>query len=382
MTESSRHPTPLHAWLCEPLPPDVRKALARIQATEDVCHVAVMPDVHLAHDVCIGTVVATRRLIFPQAVGSDIGCGMAVIAFDCPAELLAGEDAAGRLLVGLHETVPAIRQGRGRIPEHLPEPLQAAHLSEPRLEKLKSRDARVQLATLGRGNHFLEFQADETGRLWLMVHTGSRAVGQMITQHHLSKTQAASTGLRYLDTETAGGRAYLSDVQWASDYASWNRRLLMAAAVDLMRRLFAVEPVESSAYECSHNHVRLEKHLGEDLWVHRKGAISASGGAPGIIPGSMGTASYHVEGRGCPESLRSSSHGAGRAMSREEARRRISVKEVQRQMQGVWFDHHRAEELREEAPGAYKDVDRVMRAQRNLTRIIRRLRPVLCYKVT
>lgn len=380
MTQPQEQLAPLHTWLCEPLTPDVRKALARIQAAEDVRHVAVMPDVHLARDVCIGTVVGTSRLIYPQAVGSDIGCGMAAVAFDGAAGLLADEPVAGQLLAGLHEAVPIVRQGRPRMLERLPAELQDAPLSAPPLEKLKGRDARVQLGTLGRGNHFLEFQADEAGRLWLMVHSGSRAVGQAIAQHHLSKARASPTGLRCFDAESPEGQSYLADLRWALNYAQWNRRLMVAATEEVMRRLFSLEPLAATRLECNHNHVRRETHFGAALWVHRKGAVSASNGEPGIIPGSMGTTSYHVEGRGCPAALRSSSHGAGRAMSRDQARRRISVRRLERQMAGVWFDHRRAGGLREEAPEAYKDIETVLRAEGELTRVIHRLQPLLNHK--
>lgn len=155
---------------------------------------------------------------------------------------------------------------------------------------------------------------------------------------------------------------------------------MLRAAVGLIGELFGAAALPGSELFCNHNHVRAEQHHGERLWVHRKGAISAGDGEVGIIPGSMGSASSHVLGRGCAEALRSSSHGAGRCLSRSEARRRITVREMARQLHGIWYDHRGAAALREEAPGAYKDIEQVMRAQRELTRIVRRLRPRLCYK--
>lgn len=380
MTQQPPHQAILRSWLAEPPPADVKTALERIRNTEDVHYVAVMPDVHLAQDVCVGTVVATRNLIFPQAVGSDIGCGMAALAFDADAGLLAGERMAGRLMAELYRAVLTMRQPREQMVERLPEPLEEMPLSHDRLEKLKRRDGKAQLGTLGRGNHFLEFQSDEQGRLWIMVHTGSRAIGQAISQYHLPKTRTTSTGLGYLEASSEDGQAYLSDVQWAIRYADLNRQKIVTAVTGIMRRLFASEPIESSHLQCNHNHVRLERHFGELLWAHRKGAILAADEEPGIIPGSMGTCSFHVLGRGCPESLNSSSHGAGRALSRDHARRRISVRALERQMAGVWFDRRMSAGLREEAPAAYKDIEAVMRAQKNLTRVRRRLRPILCHK--
>ena len=249
------------------------------------------------------------------------------------------------------------------------------------LEAVRRRDARVQLGTLGRGNHFVEFQRDQDdGRLWLMVHSGSRAMGQAVRDLHLERATVGAGGLRHLDASSPAGRAYLADAEYCRRYAAANRRAMVIAISQMMGELLGVASVEGSYIECDHNHVRAEMHLGRTLWVHRKGAMSASADELGIIPGSMGTQSYHVSGRGCVDALRSSSHGAGRAMSRDEARRRISTRELDRMMHGIWFDHRAAEQMRDEAPAAYKDIRRVMRAQRDLTRIVRTLKPVLCYK--
>jgi len=298
-------------WLTEPLKADVASALQRLAKTEDICHIAVMPDVHLAKEVCIGTIVATQSRLYPQAVGGDIGCGMTAVRFQSHANLLESESAAARLLKGLCKLVPTNRHARV---DSLPETLQQAPLSDPKLEKLKRRDGRVQFGTLGRGNHFLEFQSSEQNDLWLMVHSGSRAIGQNLTEHHLRQAATANTGLKYLNGEA--GQAYLQDVEWAYTYAALNRRAMMDAVIVLMEEFFGVTTDLSSLIDCDHNHVRLEEHFGESYWVHRKGAVSAAKGKMGIIPGSMGTASFHVEGKGCELALRSSSHGAGRAMSR------------------------------------------------------------------
>ena len=368
---------PVCQWLAEPLPADVRNALDRLAAAEDVRHVAVMPDVHLSHEVCVGTVIATRRLIYPNAVGGDIGCGMAAVALDCHAEAIAGAAEATRLFAALYQAVPLNRQPRAAP---LPAALQDAPLSDPRLEVLKRRDGRVQFGTLGRGNHFVEFQADEEGRLWLMAHTGSRAVGQAVRDLHLTRAGKSAGGLHWLDAQTPEGEAYLSDADWARRYADASRRAILQAVGQVMASLFNVRMLDDTLITCDHNHVRRETHFGEALWVHRKGATSAAADEPGVIPGSMGSASYHVEGRGHPDALCSSSHGAGRAMSRQETRSVVSARRLRDELAGVWFDPRMAERLRDEAPSAYKDVAAVMRAQRDLTRIIRKLRPVLSYK--
>lgn len=391
--------TELLTWLSEPLSAEVRVALERLARCADVRYVAVMPDVHLAHDVCIGTVLGTSRLLYPMAVGGDIGCGMSALAFDAGADVLAERTNAARLLAALYERVPA---NRHRVARDLPVALAKRRLSDDRLERIKRRDGRVQLGTLGRGNHFLEFQADDEGRLWVMLHTGSRGMGQAIRDFHLGREARGekrevrrkakdkadknvgptgkTAGLVAIDAESAAGAAYLADMEWALGYAGANRAAILGVVAEILEELFRAAPVAESRIDCHHNFVRCECHFGERVWVHRKGALSAGDGEAGIIPGSMGSASYHVMGRGCAAALCSSSHGAGRALSREAARRRISVRELERQMRGVWFDRRMAGRLRDEAPGAYKEIGAVMRAQGELTRVVRVVRPVVSYK--
>jgi tRNA-splicing ligase RtcB len=376
-------PAPVHKWLAGPLPPGVEDSLERLRRTEDVAYVAVLPDVHLADDVCVGVALATSRLIYPAAVGSDIGCGMAAIRFEADADLLASEEAAGAVLGGLTRCVPALKHAAATAPSELPSHLRDVPLSHPRLEKLKYRDGRLQLGTLGRGNHFLEFQTDEQQQLWLMVHSGSRSMGQVISAHHSTAGNADNRcRLVAIDSESSEGQAYLSDVAWAIDYAQANRLAIVAAASRLMQSLFGVAATADSPIQCHHNHVRQENHFGKLYWVHRKGTLSASPDEPGLIPGSMGTVSFHVSGRGHAPALCSSSHGAGRRMSRRDAFKRVTRREFERELKGVWFDHRRIDALRDEAPSAYKDIGAVMRAQRELTRVERRLRPLLSYKGT
>lgn len=367
----------LSQWVAEPPPREVQEALARLRRVPDVVHVAVMPDVHLAEDVCVGTVVATSTLLLPAAVGGDIGCGMAAVAFDGEAAALDDPRAAAAVLAGLSRAVPALRR---RGPSALPPELARRELSAPALEALKRRLAAPQLGTLGRGNHFLELQADEDGRLWLMVHSGSRGIGPVIRDHHHARGVRLPGGLRRLVADGADGRAYLADLAWALDYAAHNRARIVEAAAEVVRTCLGRQVCMDTWIACHHNFVRREEHGGRALWVHRKGAISAAEGECGVIPGSMGAPSYHVRGRGCAAALCSASHGAGRQMSRGEARRRIAASELERQMRGVWFDHRATELLRDEAPAAYKDIGAVMRAQRELTAVVRRLRPVLSYK--
>lgn len=368
----------LKTWVAEPPPREVQDALARLCRTPDVVHVAVMPDVHLAEDVCVGTVVATGSTLLPAAVGGDIGCGMAAVAFDGEAAALDDARAAAAVLGGLGRAIPALRRP-GPAPA-LPPALAERELSAPGLESLKRRTAALQLGTLGRGNHFLELQADEEGRLWLMVHSGSRGIGPAIRDHHDARGERLPGGLRALAADGADGAAYLSDLGWALEYAAHNRARMVEAAAEVVRTCLGRQVCADTSIACHHNFVRREAIGGRELWVHRKGAIPAADGEFGVIPGSMGAPSYHVRGRGCAAALCSSAHGAGRQMSRVEARRRVGASELVRQMRGVWFDHRAAELLRDEAPSAYKDVGAVMRAQRELTAVVRRLRPVLSFK--
>jgi len=372
----------VQSWLVNPLSSDVAQSIERLTRAEDVRHVAVMPDVHLANEVCVGVAVATQQLIYPAAVGSDIGCGMAAIAFEADASSLDNERAAAQVLAGMYRTIPSIKHSREAVPVTLPPCLQDVSLTDPRLEKLKDRDGRFQFGTLGRGNHFVELQADEQDRLWLMVHSGSRGMGQAIATHHVKKAREGGTldKLVSIDAESSDGQAYLGDVAWAIGYAEQNRLAIVAAVEQLLAELFGVATIRESLIHSNHNHVRRETHQGQEYWVHRKGSLSAASGEPGVIPGSMGSTSFHVVGRGESDSLCSSSHGAGREFSRGEASKKINVRRLEREMQGVWFDHRHAALLRDEAPSAYKDIHAVMRAQRELTKIGRQLRPLLSYK--
>jgi tRNA-splicing ligase RtcB len=331
-----------------------------------VVHVAVMPDVHLAEDVCVGAVVATRATLYPAAVGGDIGCGMQAVGFDVPASAVDAK-AAARVLAGLYAKVP-----RDRHPRREPGLAFRGELalSSPALARLAERDGALQLGTLGSGNHFVELQADDEDRLWLMVHSGSRGLGPAIRAHH-SRGQPGLVGLA---ADAEEGRAYLQDVAYAIAWAEDNRDRIVAAATAILGDVLGAHATE--VIRCHHNHVRRE----QGLWVHRKGAIPAAEGEPGVIPGSMGTASYHTAGRGHPDALASSSHGAGRSRSRTAARRAIGVRTLERELRGVFWDHRMADALRDEAPSAYKDIGQVMRAQHELTRIVRKLCPVLAFK--
>jgi tRNA-splicing ligase RtcB len=373
------NPAPLYEWLAMPMEPAARSMIDRVRRADDVVHVAVMPDVHLANDVCVGTVMATRRLVYPAAVGGDIGCGMFAIGFDAEAKLLDDPTIAGNLLRQLGEAVPIHRRHRTRtIP--LPDELRAESLSHRSLIGTLKDVGLMQMGTLGGGNHFIELQSDHDGRLWLMIHSGSRAMGQAIKAYHVSNAGIRSGSMMAIDTATAAGQAYLHDQNWARDYAKANRECMGQLVIDLLRRWLKIDAVHSTVIRCDHNHVQCEEHLGQRMLVHRKGAMPAGSGQAGVDPGSMGTCSYHVTGKGCELSLRSSAHGAGRLLSRHAARERFNRKDLSRQMEKVWFDPRLADSLREESPKSYKDVRAVLRAQEELVSIERIVKPMLVYK--
>lgn len=370
----------IQTWLTAPLTQDIKRSLRRMAESDDVHHVAVMPDVHLSNKVCNGVAVATKELIYPQAIGNDIGCGMLAVAINLSADALSSELVAGRLLGGLYRSVPSIKHLQSKCQLTLPDSLNDMPLSHDSLEKCKQRDGVLQMGTLGRGNHFLEFQADIDGRLWLMLHTGSRGMGQTIADHHLREATFSGSGLLHLPANSASGQNYLSDLDWAIEYASQNRLAIARSVELLMADLFETSLDWPTLIHSNHNHVKRETIRGSEYWIHRKGCLSAKLDEPGVIPGSMGTCSFHVTGRGLAQALESSSHGAGRRLARGEAMRQISLRDFHKQTRNVWIDRRRADSLRDEAPSAYKDIDRVMRAQRKLTCIVRSLRPVLSYK--
>ena len=370
---------PMRSWLAVPMEDDVSEMIERLRRAPDVQQVAVMPDVHLAANVCIGVVVATSSLIYPQAVGGDIGCGMLAVATDLNAAALDDPRAAGQVLSELRRAVPTRRHNR-RDTVSQPADLVGMRLSHASLESLRRNEGTLEFATLGSGNHFLEIQADDDGRLWLMVHSGSRALGQAIRDHHLERAHSVTNRLRALDAKSDFGAEYLHDASYARHYAEASRRAIAEAASRVLATTLGAHVCWETVITTDHNHVSLERHGGRDLWVHRKGAMSARLGEYGVLPGSMGAVSFHVEGRGEEAALCSSAHGAGRALSRTAARDKVTERELRRQMAGIWYDFRLTGSLRDEAPSAYKDIRAVLRAQRELVKVTRTLRPMLNYK--
>lgn len=366
---------PSPAWLAEPLPDGVPEALARLARAPGVARLAIMPDVHLAEAVCVGVVVATRGVLYPQAVGADIGCGITAAPLDAGTDLLRGSDAREAALHAMQEAIPVIRWGR-RDALALP-----GGSPSPALSRLAQRDGVTQFATLGRGNHFAEVQAASDGRLWLTVHSGSRAMGPEVMRRACAQAQRAAGGLRWLDAASEAGQEYLADAAWCVQYARMSRERMIEHAGEALRRALGARVLMDEVFGTTHNGVGPETHMGERWMVHRKGASPAAVGERSIIPGSMGGMTFHVVGRGVELSLRSSSHGAGRRLSRGEARRYLTPESVRRQLREVCYDPRLAKgDLCEEAPDAYRDITKVMRAQGELVSIMQRLRTVVCHK--
>jgi tRNA-splicing ligase RtcB len=362
----------LHTFVSERLEPEVARFVERARRAEDVVHVAVMPDVHLAGRACVGTVVATRRLLYPELLGSDLGCGVAAIPLDTARAALSDPALARRALGAVARAVPILR--RDALLDALAPPPSAA------LARLFEKEGRAELGTLGRGNHFVELRDDASGELHLVVHSGSRAMGPAIQAHHEREARPSRLGFLTLDAETDAGAAYLEEVAWALAFAVENRRQIARGVCEALGDVLSLDPDEPGSIDCQHDSVLAEVHAGARSWVHRKGAIALPAGAAGVIPGSMGTDTYLVRGRGDPRSLSSSAHGAGRALPRGEARRTIDVSRLARELEGVVYDETKLRGLVDEAPSAYKDVRHVMRAQRDLVAITSTLKPFVVHK--
>ena len=357
-------------------------------------HVAAMPDVHLGIGATVGSVIPTLRAIIPAAVGVDIGCGMMATQLSLTSSDL-DEKALGKVFNQISRDVPVgfgqhnDRDVRDHAAKRFKKQLSLILGRHPGIQKRKGKNTSWahQLGTLGGGNHFIEVCLDEAGRAWVMLHSGSRGIGNAIGTYfiELAKRDAERNQLRLPDRDLAyfpeGARHfddYVEAVGWAQDYARANREEMMDLVLEAMRRHLPAFQVTGAAVNCHHNYVERERHYGEDVWLTRKGAIRARAGDLGIIPGSMGARSYIVRGKGSPESFHSCAHGAGRRMSRNMAQKNFKVEDLVRQTQGVVCRKDKG--VLDEIPGAYKDIDTVMAAQADLVEIVHTLKQVVCVK--
>jgi tRNA-splicing ligase RtcB len=342
-------------------------------------HVAAMADAHVAEGVAVGTVFATETFVVPKALGGDLGCGMSAVRLDASIDDV-DRKLLEQLVADLGRAIPAgdaTHRGRG---VDVPDALLCDPLSTHALEHTRDALARRHLGTLGGGNHFLEIERDADGALWLLVHSGSRGLGAAIAGHH-TRTDGASDPLHALDTREDEGAAYLRDLGWALAFARANRQALADKALEVIASTLGREVRGGDeVVDIHHNFVARERWFGRDLLVHRKGAVALPPRATGLIPGSLGTASYIVEGLGNEAAFGSCSHGAGRVMSRKEARANIKPHALARAMRRVAYPEALVKSLVEEAPDAYRDIGEVLDDQVDLVRRVRRLEPICVLK--
>ncbi|MGY1771990.1 RtcB family protein [Blastococcus sp. SYSU D00813] len=350
-------------------------------------HLALMPDAHLGKGATVGSVIPTDRAIIPAAVGVDIGCGMMAVRTQFGAGDLRGD------LAVLHGWISrAIPLSAGRYNKRLTD------TAAPRVEELRAMpgagqaDAAapnwpLQLGSLGSGNHFIEVSLDEADRVWLFLHSGSRGVGNKLASKHIAIAQArcrdlgielADRDLAFLEEGTPEFDRYVEALRWAQRFAFLNREEMMDRVVDQLGRYLKTDVERLETVNCHHNYTEREEHYGREVWLSRKGAISAREGQWGLIPGSMGTASYVVVGRGNRESLCSSPHGAGRSHSRNAARRLFTRADLEKRMAGIAWGHSDA--FLDEHPDAYKPIDRIMEDAADLVEIRHTLRQIVNVK--
>ncbi|MGE5640301.1 MAG: RtcB family protein [Clostridia bacterium] len=357
-------------------------------------HVAAMPDVHLGIGATVGSVIPTVHAIIPAAVGVDIGCGMMAARLSLTGNDL-DEKALKKVFGQISRDVPVGHEQHDEDRAHV----QAASPFKSSLKKILEKhpgiERRVgknsswvrQMGTLGGGNHFIEVCLDEANHVWVMLHSGSRNIGNAIGTYFIelakkdlqkNNIQVPDKDLAYFPEGAEHFDDYVEAVHWAQDYAAANRHEMMDDVLEALRRHLPAFEVVGQAVNCHHNYVQREKHFGKTVWLTRKGAIRADEGELGIIPGSMGARSYIVRGKGNADSFHSCAHGAGRRMSRNEAKKKFTVEELKEQTRGVVCRTDSG--VLDEIPGAYKDIGEVMSNQSDLVEVVHTLKQVLCVK--
>jgi tRNA-splicing ligase RtcB (3'-phosphate/5'-hydroxy nucleic acid ligase) len=382
-------PVPVLSWANHSLGSDETKMAKNVASLPFVFkHVALMPDVHLGKGALVGSVVATKEAIVPAAVGVDIGCGMAAIKTPFHADQLDGKlkkirmDMEAAIPVGFNENKDVEK------PVANWQGWQDFKDLHPGVQHLESK-ALKQLGSLGGGNHFLEVCLDTENQVWLMLHSGSRNIGNMLAQRHietakelarLANTALPDKDLAYFVQGTAEFAAYWRDLQWAQDYARFNREVMMARFQKVVEKhLVGGKPTKPLLQvNCHHNYAEQEVHFGESVYVTRKGAVRAQENDYGIIPGSMGAKSFIVKGKGNCDSYCSCSHGAGRLMSRAKAKLNFTLDDLIQQTQNV--ECRKDEGILDEIPAAYKPIETVMANQSDLVDVVATLKQVVCVK--
>lgn len=357
-------------------------------------HVAAMPDVHMGIGATVGSVIATHKAVIPAAVGVDIGCGMNAVRLSLTADRLP--QTLKRVRAGIEKAVPvgfaqhAAPTVKHAVVSPLWARLEAIAGKHPGLRKMQKRFDMTwaqQLGSLGGGNHFIELCVDEADAVWVMLHSGSRGIGNAIGRYFITLAkedmgkhlaQLPDKDLAYFNEGAEHFNDYVEAVHWAQEYAAFNRKEMMRLIVNALNKELPPFRATRTAINCHHNYVSRETHFGEQVFVTRKGAIRAGKDELGIIPGSMGACSYIVQGKGSKDSFESCAHGAGRRMSRTQARRAFDVETLRSQTRGVECRIHK--NVLDESPGAYKDIDTVMANQADLVDVVHRLKQVVCVK--
>ena len=375
------------SWVTHEMSDDEHKMLRNVSRLPCLYkHVALMPDAHLGIGSMVGSVIATKDAVIPATVGVDIGCGMMAVKTPFKSGILEGKMAEFR-----HEIERAIPVGFNEHRDAVDESNEWEGWAEfgelhRGVQDRKSK-AMKQLGTLGGGNHFIEVCLDTDDRVWLMLHSGSRNIGKELAERHIATAKSLhrlnelpSPDLAYFVQGTDEFKAYWHDLDWAQKYAMKNREIMMNRLLKSFNRMFnnqtAFRP--EITVNCHHNYVGIEEHFGEKVYVTRKGAINAEAGRYGIIPGSMGAKSFIIKGLGNPQSFNSCSHGAGRKMSRTKAKAKYTIDDLKMQTAGV--ECRKDKGVVDEIPGAYKDIEEVMRAQNDLVEVVAELKQVICVK--
>ena len=389
---------PVHVWT-EDIEQEALQQLINVAQLPIVhSHVAAMPDVHAGIGATVGSVIPTKGAIIPAAVGVDIGCGMNAVRLtlradqlpDSLAKLRSAIEAAVPVGFGQHDYDKVRGSAHARAARPFADRLDRIVAKHPGVAKMQRQFDRTwisQLGSLGGGNHFIELCLDEAGAVWVMLHSGSRGIGNVMGRYFIAaarkdmerhQMRLPDRDLAYLSEGSTLFDDYVEAVEWAQDYAAANRRQMMQLILAALGP--HLPPFESAgeAINCHHNYVAQEEHFGARVFLTRKGAISARTGELGIIPGSMGAKSYIVRGLGNPQSFHSCSHGAGRRMSRTEAKRRFNRFDLAAQTEGV--ECRKDGGVVDEIPGAYKDIDQVMANQADLVEVVHTLKQVLCVK--
>ncbi len=376
--------TPIKLWLDDIEPGALAQAKNLANLPFVFHHVAIMPDAHQGYGMPIGGVLATSGVIIPNAVGVDIGCGMCAV----PTSLTAiDRNDLKKILEAIRKKIPLGFNHHKSAQDQSRLPIPQGKL--PMVEQ-EYRNALYQVGTLGGGNHFIEIQRGSDGRIWLMVHSGSRNLGFRVANHynHLAieinrKTHSPipkAWQLAHLELDSAVGRIYLAEMRYCVEFALRNRMLMMERVEEALTEVLG-EVIFGEMINIAHNYAAMENHFGREVVIHRKGATSAAKGELGIIPGSQGSKSYIVRGQGNPESFRSCSHGAGRLMGRKEAQRSLDLEQEKTKLDRLGVIHAlRGRRDLDEAPGAYKDIGQVIHAQEDLVEVVLELTPLAVVK--